>query len=483
MAVKKPVSNAQQPSTPAAPPPKILRIGVIQAGKIVEERLIRQRGNVTIGASPSCTIVVPASTLPKSFALFEMHEGRYQLVLTDTMDGRVSVDTRVLSLDQVRSEGHAKAGPKGGVLKLALTEASRGKVLLGEVTLLFQFVAPPPIQPRPQLPPSVRGGLIGQMDWVLTSSFGGTTVAVVAFMLVLHGLDFPKNVSPDVIPENFAQYLPAIEKPKPPEKKLDVTKLAKEGEKKVKKAQPVRRKAPSSGRPRSSGKKGPVKTCDDACKAARAAARRARLAAQVSKMGALAIIGVKGKGAGTTNDLLQSGDPGTSADKAFKGVGGVTTSGRGRGGLAGKGGGGSGKSVGIGDLGGRVGGPGAVGTGGKVIERVPTAVVKAAGKTQIEGTLKASAVARILRRGMAGLKGCYQRALKRNPKLSGKISVLLTINATGKVIKVEIDQDTVGDGAVNACIKSYARRWRFPAPEDGDKVEVSFAVGFQSSGG
>lgn len=473
---------AQQKAQPApANQPKILRIGVIQAGKIVEERLVRRREAVTIGASPRNTIVVPASALPRSFTLFEVVGGNYQLSFTDTMDGRVSVGNQVMSLEQAR-QGHAKAGAKGR-LKLALTDSSRGKVLLGEVTLLFQFVAPPPIQPRPQLPPSVRGGLIGQMDWLFASSWGGAGVVVTAFLIILHSVDFPRDVSPDVIPDDFAQYVPTVEKPKP--KTLDLTKLAKVGEKKVEKVeQPVKAvgSGKSKGKSRKPGKK--AKPCDDACQAQRAAARRARLEAQVAKMGALKILGAKGSGPGTTQDLLRKGDPGTSADKAFKGVGGVSTSGRGKGGLGGKGGSRTGgKSVGIGGLGGRVGGPGAVSTGGTVVEKVPKASVKKAGKTKIDGTLKASAVARILSRGMRALKGCYQRALKRNPKLSGKITVILSINATGKVTKVEIDTDTVGDSSVNACIKGFSRRWRFPPPEDGGSVEVSFSVGFQSSGG
>jgi len=479
-ALKKPVGAvANKPAEPAVPQPKILRIGVIQAGKIVEERLIRQREDVTIGASPRAKIVVPASTLPRSFTLFEMSGGQYSLCLTDTMDGRVSVANKVLSLEQVRQGGHATAGNKGR-LKLALTESSRGKVLLGEVTLLFQFVAPPPIQPRPQLPPSVRGSFMGQMDWLFASSFGGSSLATASLMVALFSMDFPRDMSPDVIPEDFAKFIPEIEKPKP--KVLDVSKLAKVGEKKAEKV--VKAKRPGRKSKGRSKKKGPApKPCDDACQAAKAAKRRARLAEQVAKMGALKILGAKGKGSGTTQDLLQSGDPGTTADKAFKGVGGITTSGRGgKRGLGGKGGGGGGKTVGIDGLGGRVGGPGKVATGGKVVEKVPKAIVKASGKTGIDGTLKASAVASVLRRGMRGLKGCYQRALKRNPNLQGKISVILTINATGKVTRVEIDKDTVGDGAVTSCIKSYAKRWRFPAPDDGDTVEVSFSVGFQSAG-
>ena len=100
----------------AVPPQKILRIGVIQAGKIVEERLVRRREPVTIGASARNTIVVPASSLPRSFTLFELHQGNYSLIFTDTMDGRVSVGDQVMSLEQLKQSG--RVAQRGKLLKL-----------------------------------------------------------------------------------------------------------------------------------------------------------------------------------------------------------------------------------------------------------------------------------------------------------------------------------------------------------------------------
>src|SRR5262249_21156393 len=49
---------------------------------------------------------------------------------------------------------------------------------VGETTFLFQFVAPPPVQPRPQLPLAVKGGLASQIDWSLT--------IIAAFSFLLH---------------------------------------------------------------------------------------------------------------------------------------------------------------------------------------------------------------------------------------------------------------------------------------------------------
>jgi hypothetical protein len=52
---------------------------------------------------------------------------------------------------------------------LPLDERARGKITLADMTILFQFVTPPPPQPRPQLPASVRGSALSGVDWFFTT--------------------------------------------------------------------------------------------------------------------------------------------------------------------------------------------------------------------------------------------------------------------------------------------------------------------------
>src|SRR3954469_4027338 len=99
---------------------KILRIGIIQNGKIVEERLVRKRENVTVGQSTKNTFVVPASNaLPRTFVLFELTPQGYALNFTDAMDGRVSLGDQVVALPALRQAG--KAQKKGDLWHLMLT--------------------------------------------------------------------------------------------------------------------------------------------------------------------------------------------------------------------------------------------------------------------------------------------------------------------------------------------------------------------------
>src|SRR5688572_19937035 len=123
--------------------PKVLRIGLIQGGRVIEERIIKQRTSVTIGASEKNMFVIAAADLPANFRLFELVGSDYFLNFTDTMKGRLALATGVSDLNTLK--GQARAGSQGGY-QVQLTEDSRGKIVIGDTTFLFQFVAPPPIQ-------------------------------------------------------------------------------------------------------------------------------------------------------------------------------------------------------------------------------------------------------------------------------------------------------------------------------------------------
>src|SRR5258708_3492530 len=143
--------------------PKVLRIGLVVSGRILEERVVKQRTSVTVGPSEKSTFVVQAN-LPTQFKLFELIGGDYYLNYLDGMTGRVALATGITDLNGLR--GQAKR--VGAAYQVRLTDEARGKIVVGETTFLFQFVAPPPVQPRPQLPLSVKGGMASQIDWNLT---------------------------------------------------------------------------------------------------------------------------------------------------------------------------------------------------------------------------------------------------------------------------------------------------------------------------
>lgn len=72
----------------------------------------------------------------------------YVLQFTADIDGKVSLGSRVVTLQSLVEDGTASKA--GALFRLALSSASRGKVHLDGSTVLVQFVQPPPtVAPPP----------------------------------------------------------------------------------------------------------------------------------------------------------------------------------------------------------------------------------------------------------------------------------------------------------------------------------------------
>ena len=156
--------------------PKVLRIGLVQGGRIIEERIIKQRTHVTVGPSEKSMFVVATQNVPPNFRIFELVGNEYHLNFLDGMTGRIALPTGISDLSVLKGQARRT---QQGAYQIRLTEDSRGKVVIGNTTLLFQFVTPPPVQPKPQLPVAVTSGATS-IDW--------PTTMIAAFSFLLHFL-------------------------------------------------------------------------------------------------------------------------------------------------------------------------------------------------------------------------------------------------------------------------------------------------------
>jgi hypothetical protein len=215
--------------------PKILRIGIIQGGRIVEERLVRRRENITIGQSAKNMFVVPSDVLPRHWLLFEVSGDRYIAHFSEGMDARIAVGSEIISLAQLRQSG--KIQRRGQSFALPLDERSRGKIVLGDMTILFQFVTPPPPQPRPQLPASVRGSITSDVDWFFATIAGASFLLHLLMVIYLRNVDWPRKPDIEEIPDRFVKMVaqPKKEEPKKEEKKVEEAKTDEKKEEKAEK--------------------------------------------------------------------------------------------------------------------------------------------------------------------------------------------------------------------------------------------------------
>jgi hypothetical protein len=464
---------ARQVQSGTAGKPKILRIGIIQGGRIVEERLVRKRENITIGQSAKNMFVVPSEALPRNWLLFEASGSQYVANFSDGMDARIAVGNEIISLAQLKQTG--KIQKKGASWPLPLDERSRGKITLADMTILFQFVTPPPPQPRPQLPASVRGSALSDVDWFFTVIAAASFLLHLVLVIYLRTVDWPRKPDIEAVPDRFVQMVVK----KPEEKKVEKVVEAKKEPEKAKEVE--KKKSPDEEVKKVEKKE---LTEEEKAKAAEEKARadaerRARLAEQVKSTGLLKLLGAKADGEGSIADVLGKGDVDRDQEKAFQGVGGVGVANN-NDQLRGikSGGSGSGRVASVGGLrgGGSIAGGG---TGAAATEKKVSGVVKSEAPA-VDGELDPAMVAKEVRTRLGAVKACYERGLKRNPNLSGKVVIHWTITQAGTVSGVDIEQDTLGDAEVASCIKSLIARWRFPAPSGGS-VEVSFPFVFQSS--
>ncbi len=68
-----------------------------------------------------------------------------------------------------------------------------------------------------------------------------------------------------------------------------------------------------------------------------------------------------------------------------------------------------------------------------------------------------------VQRYVAGIRFCYDNALKKTPGLTGKITLQMDIAAAGEIVAVEPLDDSIGNAALERCILSQVQGWKFTA--------------------
>lgn len=85
-----------------------------------------------------------------------------------------------------------------------------------------------------------------------------------------------------------------------------------------------------------------------------------------------------------------------------------------------------------------------------------------------------NAIREVLLGHVPAIRYCYERELKRNPELKGKISVRITVSADGHVTAVEILSSSINNTRVERCILARIRLWKDFRPIDPTEGSVTF---------
>lgn len=448
-----------------------LRIGIILGGKIIEERLVRKRETITIGQSAKNTFSVPIEGMPRTWPLFVAKDEQFYLHFSPAMDGRISDGGQVHPLQQLRNHG---AQPHGEGFILPLPDTARGKIVLGEMTLLFQFVTAPPLQPRPHLPASLRGTLSDRIDPHLAIITAISIMAHLGVMLYARCIVDPQVSRVDKIykatfPEEYDDYKPqqAVEATVEVEGAAEAK--ADEPETKPDKPSPTKADGGDKG-PKDEGKPRPAKTEEELQAAAD-----------------LAIGELLGDDDpdGTQGNRMNDRNPGNDlADEARNVEEGKV-------------------SVTLKDQGGDQGpnrstrrvatttgpdvktGTDREGTGPVGPAKVPKKPVIDVERPDLDGGSKqspAEIMAKIQRQYVNGLKRCYERTLKVDENAAGTVRLRFTVGERGTIVKVQVKG--FGYDTLDSCVEGQVKTWVFGPfkDEDGDPTEVTVTISLPFTG-
>lgn len=86
------------------------------------------------------------------------------------------------------------------------------------------------------------------------------------------------------------------------------------------------------------------------------------------------------------------------------------------------------------------------------------------------GTIDTKAVNSYINQNFSQVKACYERRLKVNSFLEGKLDLNIVVSTSGKVAAVTVNSDSVRDAEMLSCVKTTIRAWEFPKPEGGRVV-------------
>lgn len=440
----------------ASPKLKVLRIASVTDDIVCDELHQSAPASVTAGRDVASELLVFGQAMPEHHVLFELDkDGGYTLVLPPWAGGVLKQRGRALRVADLWRK-QARRDAKASALRLRLDPTSKGKLVLGETALLFQFAPPaPPVRKDPFPREYAARPFAGFSRFDLATLLSGLMILGPYFIWAA-----TKPIDPTIEPEIDERFLrvmgipPKKDEPepeKPPEE--DETLLAQEDDKK---------------------KKDPV-IVDKVISPTKAFSKEA--IAKARGVGVARVLGTYGgPGEGTVFDVIQSTENNLGelfaagmtrvVDADGNEVSGFVPGGEGISAL--------GAAVGTKGFDVSAAGPEVAG-----LDKKERKISLKGGPADIDGDADKKAVQATIRNRMSALQSCYEKALRANTGLSGKIVYTITISVMGTVTNVQVLDDSLQDEGVKTCTVAKIKGWRFPTTPGAEaSSDVTFSVVF-----
>ncbi|MEK6705627.1 MAG: AgmX/PglI C-terminal domain-containing protein [Bdellovibrionota bacterium] len=92
----------------------------------------------------------------------------------------------------------------------------------------------------------------------------------------------------------------------------------------------------------------------------------------------------------------------------------------------------------------------------------------------LEGGLDRSVIQATIAKYISQVRACYEGGLRKNPGLSGQVTMQFEINGLGGLNFSRVNKSSLGNNEVEQCISNRMMTWQFPKPLGGVSVKVSY---------
>lgn len=91
-------------------------------------------------------------------------------------------------------------------------------------------------------------------------------------------------------------------------------------------------------------------------------------------------------------------------------------------------------------------------------------------------------IAAVIQKNLGQVRFCYEQGLQSDAKLSGRVAIDFVIGANGMVKTAGVDNTTLNSKMIEDCLVMRLKTWKFPLPEGGVDVKVSYPFVLRRSG-
>lgn len=95
-------------------------------------------------------------------------------------------------------------------------------------------------------------------------------------------------------------------------------------------------------------------------------------------------------------------------------------------------------------------------------------------EAEVAQGLDRSAIDEVIRRNLGQVRFCYEQALQGTPSLSGRVAMGFVIGGNGLVKSASVESSSMANKGVEDCITMRLKTWKFPLPQGGVDVKVTY---------